>query len=123
VQPHIGASTESHLHNNFEDRWLTQRLKLMGLDEPGMGWHAFRRGFAVSGAKRTSTTSGWGTSRKQCQNSIHGCMRTLNELRLAEAETVGYGFDLPANPSKRVVLASTAPRKENVVLEKLAASA
>jgi len=28
---------------NIEDRWLTERLKAMGLDEPGMGWHAFRR--------------------------------------------------------------------------------
>jgi hypothetical protein len=32
-----------HLHNNIEERWLTERLKTMQLDEPGMGWHAFRR--------------------------------------------------------------------------------
>jgi len=32
-----------HLHNNIEERWLTERLKAMQLDEPGMGWHAFRR--------------------------------------------------------------------------------
>jgi integrase len=32
-----------HLHNNIENRWLTERLKAMQLDEPGMGWHAFRR--------------------------------------------------------------------------------
>ena len=32
-----------HLHNNIEDRWLTERLKVMGLDEPGMGWRAFKR--------------------------------------------------------------------------------
>jgi hypothetical protein len=31
-----------HLHN-IEERWLTERLKAMQLDEPGMGWHAFRR--------------------------------------------------------------------------------
>jgi hypothetical protein len=32
-----------HLHDKIEDRWLTVRLKKMGLDEPGMRWHAFRR--------------------------------------------------------------------------------
>ena len=32
-----------HLHNNIENRWLTERLKAMQLDEPGMGWHDFRR--------------------------------------------------------------------------------
>ena len=32
-----------HLHNNIENRWLTECLKAMQLDEPGMGWHAFRR--------------------------------------------------------------------------------
>jgi integrase len=32
-----------HLHNNIEERWLTERLKALQLDEPGMGWHAFRR--------------------------------------------------------------------------------
>jgi integrase len=32
-----------YLHNNLESRWLTERLKAMGLDGPGMGWHAFRR--------------------------------------------------------------------------------
>jgi hypothetical protein len=32
-----------HLHNNIENRWFTERLKAMQLDEPGMGWHAFRR--------------------------------------------------------------------------------
>src|ERR1700730_16483065 len=32
-----------YLHNNLQTRWLNERLKPMGLDEPGMGWHAFRR--------------------------------------------------------------------------------
>ena len=31
------------LHNNIEERWLTERLRKMGSDEPRMGWHAFRR--------------------------------------------------------------------------------
>ena len=32
-----------YLHNNLEQRWLTPRLQAMGIDEKGMGFHAFRR--------------------------------------------------------------------------------
>ena len=32
-----------YLHNNLEQRWLTPRLKAMRVDEPGSGWHSFRR--------------------------------------------------------------------------------
>jgi integrase len=32
-----------YLHNNLEQRWLTPRLEAMGIDERGMGFHAFRR--------------------------------------------------------------------------------
>jgi integrase len=32
-----------HLYANLEDHWLTPRLEKLGIDEKGMGWHAFRR--------------------------------------------------------------------------------
>ena len=32
-----------HLHNSLKKRWLTPRLKAMGLYERGLGWHGFRR--------------------------------------------------------------------------------
>ena len=32
-----------HLYGNLEDHWLTPRLIKMGLDEQGMGWHAFKK--------------------------------------------------------------------------------
>jgi len=32
-----------YLHNNLEQRWLTPRRRAMGIDEKGMGFHAFRR--------------------------------------------------------------------------------
>jgi len=48
-----------YLHNNLESRWLTGHLKAMGLDEPGMGWHAFRR---------FRKTWLWG---KRCQEDIN----------------------------------------------------
>jgi integrase len=32
-----------YLHNNLEQRWLTPHLQTLGIDEKGMGFHAFRR--------------------------------------------------------------------------------
>jgi len=32
-----------YLHNALHSRWLTPRLEAMGIDEKGMGFHAFRR--------------------------------------------------------------------------------
>ncbi len=68
-----------YLHNNLESRWLTERLKAMGLDEPGMGWHAFRRfrktWLRGKRCKRTSITFGWDTNRRRCRNSIPAWMR------------------------------------------------
>jgi integrase len=32
-----------YLHHSLEQRWLTPRLETMGVDEKGMGFHAFRR--------------------------------------------------------------------------------
>jgi integrase len=62
-----------HLHNNLEQRWLTPRLQAMGIDEKGMGFHAFvgseRHGSEEKGVRRTSTTSGWDINPRQCPNS------------------------------------------------------
>jgi integrase len=37
------ANGTPHLHGNLAERWLTPRLIKKGLDEKGMGWHAFKR--------------------------------------------------------------------------------
>jgi len=70
-----------HLHNNIEERWLTERLTKMGLDEPGMGWHAFRRFRKTCCAggvvRRTSTFFGWAISQRRCRRSTHICSRKL----------------------------------------------
>jgi integrase len=96
-----------HLHNNIENRWLTERLKAMQLDEPGMGWHDFRR-------FRNTWLRG-----RRCQEDIKNFWmghkpRTISEvcshlfeeveLRLAESAQVGVGFDIPA------ILLQTAPK-------------
>jgi hypothetical protein len=44
-------------------------------------------------------------------------------MRLAEAEAVGFGFDLPKNPSEKAVVAPIAPRFETEVFQEVAVSA
>jgi len=93
-----------YLHNNLQTRWLNERLKPMGLDEPGMGWHAFRR------FRKTSLRG------KRCQEDINNFWmghkpKTMSELysrmdeeleqRLQEAELVGVGFDVPVYVAPR----------------------
>jgi integrase len=62
-----------YLHNNLEQRWLTPRLQVMGLDEKGMVFTpsvaSERHGCEQSGVRKTSTTSGWDISRRRCLNS------------------------------------------------------
>jgi integrase len=85
-----------YLHNNLGSRWLTERLKKMDLDEPGMGWHAVRR-FRKTWlrGKRCQEDNGWGTSRRQCPNSIRAWMKNSNSDSM-KREIVGVGFDVPA---------------------------
>lgn len=95
-----------YLHNNLEKRWLTPKLRELGADEPGMGWHSFRR------YRKT-----WLRGRR-CQEDINNYWmghqpETMSELysrldedlttRLREAESVGIGFDVPAPSAPRNV--------------------
>jgi integrase len=112
-----------HLHNNIEESWLTERLKPMGLDEPGMGWHAFRR-FRKTWLRgkrcQEDINNFWMGHKAKTMSELYSHVFEEVELRLAEAETVGYGFDLPKHPSTKVVVAPIAPRFQNRVLEKVA---
>jgi len=95
-----------YLHNNLGKRWLTPKLIELSADEPGMGWHAFRR-------FRKTWLRG-----KRCQEDINNYWmghqpETMSELysrldedlttRLREAEIVGVGFDVPAPSAPRNV--------------------
>jgi len=88
-----------HLHNNIEERWLTERLKAMQLDERGMGWHAFRRfrthGCEGGDARRTSRISGLAISLGPCPSCIRTCSRKRS-FDLRKSAQVGVGFDIPA---------------------------
>jgi integrase len=110
-----------YLHNNLEQRWLTPRLQAMGIDEKGMGFHAFRR-------FRKTWLRG-----ERCQEDINNfCMghqpETMSELysrmefeldrRLDEAERVGVGFTVPS-----IDVAPSAPRISGEVELELALQA
>ena len=88
-----------HLHNDIEERWLTERLKAMQLDERGMGWHAFRRfrthGCEGGDARRTSRISGLAISLGPCPSCIRTCSRKRS-FDLRKSAQVGVGFDIPA---------------------------
>jgi hypothetical protein len=115
-----------HLHNNIEDRWLTERLKAMGLDEPGMGWHAFRR-FRKTWLRgkrcQEDINIFWMGHKPETMSEIYSHLFEEVDMRLAGAEAVGFGFELPQNPSKKPVVAPIAPKLEVEVFEELAVSA
>src|SRR6202046_5710934 len=88
-----------HLHNNIEERWLTERLKAMQLDEPGMGWHAFRRfrNTWLRGRRcQEDIKNFWMGHKPRTMSDLYSHLFEEEELRLAEGAQVGVGFDIPA---------------------------
>lgn len=88
-----------HLYRNLEDHWLTPRLVKMGLDEKGMGWHSFKRFRKtwLRGARCLEDINNfWLAHKPQTMSELYSHLHEEHELRLAEAERVGYGFNLPS---------------------------
>ena len=88
-----------YLHNNIEDRWLTERLEAMQLDEPGMGWHAFRRfrNTWLRGKRcQEDIKNFWMGHEPKTMSELYSHLFEELELRLVEAAQVGVGFVLPA---------------------------
>jgi integrase len=97
-----------HLYGNLEDRWLTPRLLKMGLDQDGMGWHSFKRYRKtwLRGARCLEDLNNfWMAHKPQTMSELYSHLHEELELRLAEAERVGFGFDLPKG-----VVAPNAPK-------------
>ncbi|MGH9436360.1 MAG: hypothetical protein ACRD22_00345 [Terriglobia bacterium] len=98
-----------YLYSNLEDRWLTPRLIRMELDEEGMGWHSFRR-FRKTWLRGMrcleDLNNFWMAHKPQTMSEVYSHLHEELELRLQEAERVGYGFDLPKS-----VVAPNAPKK------------
>jgi len=98
-----------HLYSNLEERWLTPRLAKMDLDEEGMGWHSFKR-FRKTWLRGRrcleDINNFWMGHAPQTMSELYSHLHEELEMRLAEAESVGYGFELP-----KVAVAPNAPRK------------
>ena len=94
------------MYSNLEDRWLTPRLVKMGLDEKGMGWHSFKR-FRKTWLRGQrcleDINNFWMAHKPQTMSEVYSHLHEELEMRLAEAERVGYGFDLPDSPAAAVV--------------------
>lgn len=114
------------LHNGIEERWLSERLREKGLDEPGMGWHAFRR-FRKTWLRgkrcQEDINIFWMGHKPLTMSELYSHLFEEIEVRLAEAESVGFGFDLPEQPAEKAVIAPNAPRFGNEILEEVAVSA
>jgi len=91
------------LHNNLEQRWLTPRLQTMGIDEKGMGFHAFRR-FRKTWLRgkrcQEDINNFWMGHKPQTMSELYSRMDEELEQRLHEAEIVDVGFDVRVNCSK-----------------------
>lgn len=98
-----------HLYGNLEERWLTPRLAKMGLDEGGMGWHSFKR-FRKTWLRGRrcleDINNFWMAHKPETMSELYSHLHEEVDVRLAEAESVGYGFDLP-----KIVVAPNAPKK------------
>jgi integrase len=112
------ASKTPHMYSNLEDRWLTPRLVKMGLDEKGMGWHSFKR-FRKTWLRGQrcleDINNFWMAHKPQTMSEVYSHLHEELEMRLAEAERVGYGFDLPENPRAAVVPIVPKNRKQKSV--------
>jgi hypothetical protein len=93
---------------NYVQRWLTPRLLKMGLEEGGMGWHSFKR-FRKTWLRGVrcleDLNNFWMAHKPQTVSELYSHLHEELELRLKEAERVGYGFDLP-----EAVVAPNAPK-------------
>jgi integrase len=87
-----------YLHNNLEQRWLTPRLKAMGIDEKGMGFHAFRR-FRKTWLRgkrvQEDINNFWMGHAPETMSETYSRLDLELDLRLAEAESMGVGFTVP----------------------------
>src|ERR1700722_50834 len=107
------ANNTPHLYSNLEDRWLTPRLVEMNLDEEGMGWHSFKRYRKtwLRGQRCLEDINNfWMAHKPQTMSEVYSHLHEDLQLRLDEAQRVGYGFALPAANIASVVPIVPKPR-------------
>jgi integrase len=89
-----------YLYGNLAEDWLDQRLAKLGLYETGMGWHSFKRfrnSWLRAPAQRCQEDlrKFWLAHKPKDMGELYSALKEDLPSRLAEAERVGYGFDLP----------------------------
>ena len=78
----------------------------MGLDEEGMGWHSFKRFRKtwLRGARCLEDLNNfWMAHKPKSMSELYSHLHEELQMRLDEAERVGFGFSLPENPIVAVV--------------------
>jgi integrase len=100
------ANGTPHLYGNLEDRWLTPRLVKMELDEKGTGWHSFKRfrKMWLRGARCLEDLNNfWMAHKPKSMSELYSHLHEELQVRLNEAERVGFGFSLPETAIAAVV--------------------
>jgi integrase len=100
------------MFNNVDKRQLKLRLREIKMDIlRGTGFHAFRR-FRVTWLRgkrcQQDILDCWLGHKPKTMSGVYSQVRNEIELRLTEAETVGYGFELPK--AEMLQVAPSAPR-------------
>ena len=112
------ANGTPHLYGNLEDRWLTPRLTKMGVDERGMGWHAFKR-FRKTWLRGQrcleDINNFWMAHKPHTMSEVYSHLHEEVEMRLDEAARIGYGFVLPA--TELSVVPNVPKLHENTAIE------
>jgi len=114
-----------HIFSFFRAAVLRQKKgNLMELDEAGMGWHSlkrFRKTWLRGRRCLEDINNFWMAHKPKTMSELYSHLHEELEMRLAEAERVEYGFDLPKPPSGEcgnkglaVAIAPNAPRKSGV---------
>jgi integrase len=113
------ANNTPHLYGNLEERWLTPRLVKMKLDEKGMGFHSFKR-FRKTWLRGVrcleDINNFWMAHRPQTMSELYSHLHEELQMRLDEAERVGYGFKIPT-----LVVVPSVPRISGVEAVEIAA--
>jgi hypothetical protein len=92
------ANGTPHLYGNLEDHWLTPRVTNMGLDEEGMGWHSFKRSrktWLRQNRCLEDINNFWMAHKPSTMSELYSHLHEELQVRLDEAQRVGYGFSLP----------------------------
>jgi integrase len=89
-----------HLYGNLAEDWLDPLLAKLGLEEEGLGWHAFRRyrnSWLRSKRCLEDILMHWMAHKPETMSENYSSLKENLVKRWEEVENAGYGFSLPAD--------------------------